>query len=154
MFLTYKAHNSPHYLSYLQRLSTLTAFAVVCVLFIHSFDTCAAHWGAFANSSIGITQIIELCPNGTSTTCDVCAARDKHNDGCNSFAEIAVLSSSQHQLNPQPATMIATFFIIPATPQLITLSGSLDPRAGPSFAAPLSICLRSSLPVRAPPYSI
>lgn len=129
----------------------LTALVVVCVLFVHAFDTCTGHLGAFSTIS---TQVTKLCPNATSEICEICAIRhDQPNDCCNS-AEVAVLNSSQHAPNPQPDLINVAWFIIPVKPQIVILSGVVDSRAGPAFTPPLSLYLRSSLPVRAPPFTI
>lgn len=153
MFPGMKAHQ--RYLFAKRWLHTLTALVIVCVLFVHSFDTCSAHLGAFSTVFNNTAEVTKLCPDEVSDTCEVCAARhDQANSCCDASAEIAVLNSSQHAPNPQPGLINAAYFIIPAKPQLVILSGVVDSRAGPSWAVPLPLYLRSSLPVRAPPFTI
>jgi len=130
----------------------LTAFALVCVLLVHSIDTCTAHLGAFVDVADAAAATAERCPNEGFDNCSICTSRPDHqSDCCNQFTEIAVLNSAHQAPNPQPDLISAAYFIIPAKPLLIVLTGVMDSRAGPIFAAPLPLYLRSVLPARAPP---
>jgi hypothetical protein len=155
MFLEYKHRDRSGSPKANRFFSVFIAVLIACVLLGHTFDSCAAHLGAFASAPISVAQISEHCAENSVTNCEICNAHEKqHEDGCDSFAEIAVLNSSQHHSDHHAVTIITNFAIIPAAPQLLLLSGSFDSRAGPIFAAPISTCLRSSLPARAPPLSI
>lgn len=154
MFPRLKAHHQ-RYFSLLRWPYTFTAFVVVCVLLAHGIDTCTAHLGGFSNIVVSAEAVTELCPNEAFDNCSICLSHpDRQLDCCNQFTEIAVLNSLQHSPNPQPDLINVAYFIIPAKPQLVILSGVVDSRAGPSFATPLPLYLRSSLPVRAPPFTI
>ena len=75
-------------------------------------------------------------------------------DDCPPTPTIAAVAPLPYlQIDYQPVTLAATVAVIPATPQLITVSGCLHGRAGPPPTPFLTSSLRSSLPNRAPPLS-
>ena len=130
--------------------------SVIVALVSHSFDTCTAHTGLpVPRSNSDIQHISTSCPTAASGTCEICSnPAEPHLDLCQVLSEIAALnSSSQHHFEHQAATLAATVAVLPATPQLIALSGCLHGRAGPPPTPFLTSSLRSSLPSRAPPIS-
>jgi hypothetical protein len=138
-----------------QRFFSLITLGVIFVLFIHSVDTCSGHLGVFSTAFNATSEVAQFHPAGSPHVDGVCATRhDQAEKCCNLLTEIAVVNTSQYSSNPQLYLINIPYFIVPARPRLVELSKVIIPRAGPSFAAHLPLYLRSSLPVRAPPFLI
>ncbi len=149
-----KAHQPAPRQRLSQRSFSGVALLIVCVLLAHTFDNCAAHLDEFVRSASATQQFIVSCSNNAET-CPVCApAHQPAPDVCDLVSEDAVRnSSSQHQLEHSIVTLAATAVVLPPTPQLFALSGSLHGRAEPPPSPFLSTTLRLGLPNRAPPLS-
>lgn len=154
MFFNRNSYSTRFYRTAGRNLSVLTAVLVACALFAHTFDTCASHFGAFATAPIFVTQSSEFCSHNSAANCEICTSQQNDcSDSCDKLSETAVRNSST-QLHVDAGITHINFAILPVVSAKAAFTSSLNPRAGPSFVAPVSICLRSSLPARAPPYSI
>lgn len=155
MFLNYISRGKKFHRAAFRKFSVFTAVLIACALLGHTFDSCSAHLGAFASEQISITQIDEQCTNGNAENCEICTSRDEHHDDvCGSLSEYAVRNSSGNQSASDAGIIIHSAAILLVTPRQILLSSSLAPRAGPAFAAPISVTLRTALPSRAPPFCL
>jgi len=137
-----------------QRPFTGLALLIVCALLARTFDSCAAHLDGYVRSVSAIQQLTASCPN-KAETCSTCASAPQPKpDICDFTSEVAVPNpSSQHQIEHSAVTLAATAVILPPTPQLLVLSGSLHGRAEPPPSPFLSSSLRLGIPNRAPPLS-
>lgn len=129
------------------------AWLVVCALLLNSLDNCVAHCD-LPSASV-VTQAAERCLDVQAGVCDCLSDHPLPQHGCGALDEIAFRASSQiHHDQQIVAPLSATVATLPATPQLIALSGCLHGRAGPPPAPLFSVFLRRALPARAPPVSI
>lgn len=152
MFSDFPHRNKRLYQTVNKHFSVITAFIIACALFVHTFDSCSSHVGALANAQISIAQVSDLCTEAAPEHCEICASRHPDcSDSCDILSEVAVRNSAGNQFQLDAGIVISSPAILSATPIELILPGSLDPRAGPAFAAPISVILRNSLPSRAPP---
>lgn len=127
------------------------ALLVVCALLAHSFDNCAAHLGELTRFDNNAPQVLAACPHGA---CQSCTPVEKApSDGCDAVSESAVRVSTTQQFAAPAVLFVTIAAIVPATPQLIALSGCLRGLAAPPPSL-TSVFLRSALPARAPPVSV
>lgn len=139
-----------------QPRTVVAPLLLALLLVVHSFDACESHLGIPSSQTTrSLSLQSSTCMEKNHVPCTVCRQPiDSHQDACDSTSEVAVPTpSSQYQVEYQAITLSATVAVLPATPQLIALSGSLHGSAEPPPASFLSSSLRSSLPNRAPPLS-
>ncbi len=121
----------------------------------HSFDSCTAHFGLPLNSSQKTThQSYQDASKNPRFLCQSAHKPLRHaSDICEVISEISTVAAYDFQLATPDVVVSSAYAILIDVFILEPPSGTMRSRDGPDVVTLVSLCLRSTLPGRSPPFS-